>query len=106
MAPLSNTLQLQFVEMSLEVQPRNVMDMFLLCSSLCFPISLTNRRAVGTVSSKEMLRNGGTDPLYCQSSIYSRMFSNLTCVHFCFCLIFFLNFFLKFIYFILFNNRD
>ena len=94
MAPLSNTLQLQFVEMSLEVQPRNVMDMFLLCSSLCFPISLTNRRAVGTVSSKEMLRNGGTDPLYCQSSIYSRMFSNLTCVDF-----FLVNFFYFFLFF-------
>ena len=62
MAPLSNTLQLQCVEMSLEVQPRDVMDVFLLCSSLCFPISLSNRRPVGTVSLKEMLRNEGTDP--------------------------------------------
>ena len=62
MAPLSNTLQLQGVEMSLEVQPRDVMDVFLLCSSLCFPISLSNRRPVGTVSLKEMLRNEGTDP--------------------------------------------
>ena len=66
--------------------------------AICFPILLSNRRAVGTVSSKEMSINEGAGLLYCQSSIYSRMFSNLTCVDF-FNLIFFFNF-------TLFNNRD
>ena len=77
MAPLLNVPVSHLGEMAFVTVTPDDMDVFLLCSSLCFPILLTNR---GTVSSKEMLRNGGAGLLYCQSSIYSRMLSNLTCV--------------------------
>ena len=50
--------------MALEFQPRDETDVFLLRST----ISLTNRRAVGTASLKEMLRNEGTRLLYRQRS--------------------------------------
>ena len=49
-------------EMAFEYRPRDDTDVFLLRST----ISLTNRRVVGTVSLKEMLRNEGTRLLYRQ----------------------------------------
>ena len=67
MAPLLNVPVSHLGEMAFVTMTPDDMDVFLLCSTLCFPILLTNRRAVGTLSSKEMLRNEGTDPLYCQS---------------------------------------
>ena len=77
MAPLLNVPVSHLGEMAFVTVTPDDMDVFLLCSSLCFPNSLTNR---GTVSLKEMLRNEGAGLLYWQSSIYSRMLSNLTCV--------------------------
>ena len=73
MAPLLNVPVSHLGEMAFVTVTPDEMDVFLLCSSLCFPNSLTNR---GTVSLKEMLRNEGAGLLYCQSSIYSRMFTH------------------------------
>ena len=62
MAPLLNVPVSHLGEMAFVTVTPDEMDVFLQCSSLCFPNSLTNRRPVGTVSLKEMLRNEGTDP--------------------------------------------
>ena len=97
MAPLLNVPVSHLGEMAFVTVTPDEMDVFLLCSTLCFPILLTNRRAVGTVSSKEMSRNEGAGLLYCQSSIHSRMFS----VFF-----FFLILIIIIIILFLFNNRD
>ena len=58
LAPPSNVPGSQLGEMALDRRPRDETDVFLLRST----ISLTNRRAVGTASLKEMLRNEGTPP--------------------------------------------
>ena len=64
LAPPSNVPGSQLGEMALDRRPRD--ETRRTCFLLRSTISLTNRRAVGTASLKEMLRNEGTRLLYRQ----------------------------------------
>ena len=53
-------------EISFDGRPRDETDVFPLRSTIRFPISLTDRRAVGNASLREMTRNEGAGLLHRQ----------------------------------------